>query len=198
MKGFSFLLPVTLLLVACTKQPPVIPPPVITPQPAMHVIQYQNKVVRYAGAPALLDVDADGSLDFVFGVQLVGDPLLQADKVQFLAKSNVDRLLAVNAREETPSLAKGSLITAGALPGHAWYDIASIVLVQKTLRNDADPVWDGNWRKEGIQYLPVQLLKAGQRFNGWIALQFNQQSESLVVLSSAISREPEKTVQAGN
>lgn len=185
-----FLLPV---LFACKKETLTILPEPVAP-PEMLYKDLQNRAVRY-GQAKTLDLDNDGAFDLVFGVQLVGDPVLVRDRWQFLVNSGVNRNLLVNNDEQTPVLEKKSPIKS-LMPGYTWYEIGSIVLAEKIVTNDGQ-WWEGTWKSVHHQFLPVQLIRESKRFHGWVELSFDMVTETLTLHRSAISKEAEKEVLAG-
>lgn len=182
-----------LILTACKKENTQTDLPA-TQHPEMLYKDLQNATVKYQQAK-MVDIDNDGSNDFAFGVQLVGDPLLQRDRWQFMAHSGVNRNLLNDANDNTPVLNRMDLI-GKQMNGYNWYEISAIVLAEKIVTNNGD-YWEGNWKSADHQFLPVQLKKEGKLFHGWIELSFNAADEKLVLHRSAISREEEKSVKAG-
>jgi hypothetical protein len=187
------LLTASLMFVACGKEPPIELPPVST-HPQMAYRDLGNKEVKY-GQYQKVDIDNDGTEDFRFSVLLLGDPILQRDRMQFYANSNIKRNLLNNQVDESPMLHKGDSI-ALSHPGYKWWEISSIVLVEKIIDNNGDH-WEGLWKNADHQYLPVQVEKNGKLFHGWIELSFDTIREVMILHKSAISTEENKTVKAG-
>lgn len=175
---------------SCSKEHSV--PPV--PHPVMHYKNLQNAAVSYSH-PAFIDVDDDGVNDFSFGVILVGDPLLQRDRLQFLANSKVNTLLLNNEQDQSPVLNKNDSV-AVVNPGYQWFEISSIVLAEK-ITTMTGFSWEGLWITAAHKYLPVQLKKGEQFYNGWIELSFDTANEKLILHRAAISTERAKTIKAG-
>lgn len=193
MKSSFCVIAITLLLTACKKETVPANPPAES-HPEMYYKDLQNAAVKYRQAK-LVDVDNDGSFDFAFGVQLVGDPLLQRDRWQFMAHSGVDRNLLNDAGDNSPMLNQMDAI-GKKMDGYTWYEISAIVLAEKIVTSNGN-YWDGIWKNADHKFLPVQIKKAGKYFHGWIELSFDAAEEKLVLHRSAISKEEDKTVKAG-
>lgn len=195
MTKYLLLATVTLMLVACGKEKPlepVVPPP--SSHPLMAYKDLQNKEVKY-GKYQYIDVDNDGSGDILFDVLLLGDPVLQRDRVQFYANSRVKRNLLNNSVDESPMLNKGDTISKKH-PGYDWWEISAIVLAEKII-TDNGTSWQGLWKNADHKYLPIQFEKNSKLYHGWIELSFNTAEEKLILHKAAISTEEEKSVQAG-
>lgn len=186
---------VSLLLIACKKENTEVPAPVPPPDhPQMIYKDLQNAEVKYLKTKTI-DVDGDGALDFYFGVMLVGDPVLQRDRLQFYANSVVKRNLLNNAQDESPVLNKYDVISKNH-PGYTWWEISAIVLAEKITDNNGS-YWQGLWKDATHKYLPLQMEKAGKLYHGWLELSFNTAEEKLILHKVAMSQEEDKSVQAG-
>ena len=98
-----------LILVSCKKEKhhPDVPP---TPTVEMEYFNLNNTEIK-ANANALsIDVTHDGRNDIFFSTLLVGDPIYQVDKFQFLISTNKDINLPVNVNEEIPVMNTGDPI----------------------------------------------------------------------------------------
>lgn len=180
------------LLQSCSKKPPINPP-----APSHPLMAYKNladKEVKY-GQLQFVDIDGDGSNDFKFAVLLVGDPILQRDRVQFYVNSGIQRNLLNNQVDESPILAKGDSIKK-IHTGYTWWEISSIVLAEKIIENTGNH-WEGLWKDADHKYLPIQIEKNDKLYHGWIELSFNKTAEKLILHKAAVSTEEDKAVQAG-
>lgn len=194
MTKYVFIATVTILLVACGKEKPPVEPPVAS-HPVMTYTDLQNKEVKY-GKLQYVDVDGDGSKDFRFDVLLVGDPILQRDRVQFYANSGIKRNLLNSDVDESPMLNKGDSISK-VHAGYQWWEISAIVLAEKIVTNNNGSYWQGKWKNADHKYLPIQIEKNNKLYHGWVELSFNTAEEKLILHKAAISTEEEKSVQAG-
>jgi len=193
MKQFLFIAALALSLMACNKEKPPVKPPVVS-HPQMAYKDLQNQEVKY-GQYQYIDVDNDGSRDFLFNVQLVGDPVLQRDRMQFNANSGIKRNLLNNQIDESPMLNRGDTISKNH-SGFTWWEISSIVLAEKVIYNNGNS-WEGLWKNADHKYLPIQVDKNGKLFHGWIELSFNTAEEKLILHRAAISTEEDKGILAG-
>lgn len=181
-----------IFLFSCKK--PVCPEPPIVTHPQMFYKDLQNAEVKYL-QPKFVDIDNDGSADFRFAVQLVGDPVLQRDRIQFLVTSGIQRNLLNNAQDESPVLNKFDSIKQNH-PGYTWWQISSIVLAEKIVTYSGNS-WEGLWKNANHNFLPVQVEKNGKLYHGWIELSFSTAEEKLILHKSALCKEEYKGILAG-
>jgi hypothetical protein len=196
MKNMLFLLLPFALLASCKK--PYIPAnpasAPVTSHPAMRYTDLHDATVR-AHKSCRLDIDGDGSTDFYFFVQRVGDPMLQIDKVQYIAASGISRNLLVNDESESPVLQAGDSITLERT-GFNWWEISETLLAEKRIGN-TENWWEGLWKSAQHRFLPVQVQQGSTRYNGWVELSMNRNTEELILHRAAISLEARKSVLAG-
>lgn len=181
---------ITLAAVACIKQASE-----DVPHPNMQYTYLQNLELK-ENEYYHLDIDANGTPDFTFYTQLVGDPVLKQDRRQFLAGSKVETSLLNNENDESPRLNKGDKITVNH-KNYNWYELSSLVLAEKVTPEEGSIFWQGQWKDARHNYLPVQLAKGGKVFLGWVEISFNQQEQKLVLHKAAISTESGKEIRAG-
>ena len=180
------------LLLACSKKPPIQPP--APSHPVMTYTNLSDKEVKY-GQLQFVDIDSDGSNDFKFSVLLVGDPILQRDRVQFYVNSGIKRNLLNNQIDESPMLSKGDSVKK-IHDGYTWWEISSIVLAEKIIDNSGSH-WEGLWKNADHAYLPIQIEKNSNLYHGWVELSFSTTGEKLILHKAAVSTEEDKAVQAG-
>lgn len=172
-------------------QPPI---PSIPSHPVMSYKNLGDKEVKY-GQNQYVDIDNDGTIDFKFSVLLVGDPVLQRDRVQFYANSGIKRNLLNSQVDESPMLNKGDSI-GKVHSGYSWWEISSIVLAEKIVEYSASH-WEGLWKNADHNYLPIQIEKNNKLYHGWVELSFNTAEEKLILHKAAVSTEEQRSVQAG-
>jgi hypothetical protein len=191
MRKFFFILQVAIILLfsACSQAT------LSEPQSALVVYKdLQNAEVKY-GQPKTLDINNDGSIDFSFGVLLVGDPILQRDRMQFYVHSKVDRNLLNDGTDQSPVLSKLDIITKSH-PGYSWLPISSIVLAEKIIENNGS-YWAGTWKNAAHNYIPIQFKTNGKLYHGWIELSFDTAGDKLILHKAGLSTEGDKDVKAG-
>ncbi|HEU5366153.1 MAG TPA: hypothetical protein VFU62_11505 [Hanamia sp.] len=155
-----------------------------------------NKEVRFHKSSSI-DLNNDGVMDIRFHTMLVGDPVAKQDKEKYLVTSKVNCRLPVNSNENAPVLQKGELVPLENFGGYNWYEVSQIELAQKVTGMTGEPFWEGLWKSSNHDYLPVQILVNNQRFNGWVELSFDINSEKIILHKAAISKLPERFVIAG-
>jgi hypothetical protein len=126
---------------------------------------------------------------------LVGDPILQRDRLQFIAHSKIDDNLLNNDEDQSPVLNRYDLISE-THQGYQWYEISAIVLAEK-ITTMTSVFWEGLWKNASHKYLPVQIKRNNKLYHGWIELSFDTAAEKLILHRSAISTEAGKDVKAG-
>ncbi|ANE52739.1 hypothetical protein [Flavisolibacter tropicus] len=164
-------------------------------QPNMRYTDLKNAEVKF-GSRKQMDLDGDGTVDFSFQTQLVGDPILVRDRLQFYVSSKIKTNLLNSDNDESPVLKKGEPIMLSH-PGYTWYEISAIVLTEKITTMTPPSFWQGRWSEANHQYLPVQIDKAGKLYMGWIELSMDKTAEKLVLHKAAIALVPNQTVRAG-
>lgn len=190
---FLFAVLTAVLFTSCKKKEVELPS-----SPAeMIYVNLNDRVVAYQQPSVILDIDNNNEIDFVFGVLLVGDPILEQDKRQFRVSSGVHTRLAVNAIEETPVKENGETVFLSSFNGYNWYEVSSIILVQRIEGMYAPIFWEGNWKTANRKYLPFQLVKNNQRYNGWLELTVDIAQEKIILHKAAYSILPEKNIRAG-
>jgi hypothetical protein len=186
-KILFFALACMMVLGSCKKES-------ITQRFSVEYFDLQNDEVSYQH-PVVLDFTNDGSIDFSFGVLLVGDPVLQRDRYQFYVSSRVKTNLLNDANDESPMLNKGDIITLNH-EGYTWYEVSAIVLTEKIVTNQST-TWNGRWTNANHKFLPIQIEKEGKLFNGWIELSFDKVSEKIILHKAALSKIPNVSILAG-
>jgi hypothetical protein len=168
----------------------------VSHDPEMVYTDLGNKEVRFNESSSI-DLNKDGIMDIRFHTMLVGAPVAKQDKEKYLVTSKVNCLLPVNSNENAPVLLKGDVVPLQDFAGYTWYEVSQIELAQKVTGMTGDPFWEGLWKSADHNYLPVQLRINNQRFNGWVELSFDVNSEKMILHKAAMSKLPEKFVIAG-
>ena len=180
---------ITLAAVACMKRS------VEESQPKMHYTSLHNQEIK-ADSYHHVDIDGNGSADFAFYTRVVGNPILQRDRLQFLVDSEIETKLLNNERGESQKMNKTDRLRAKH-DGFDWFGVSSIVLAEKLVPLNEAPYWDGTWKEASHHFLAVQLTKEGKAYYGWIEISFDMSAEKLVLHNAAISSEGDKEIKAG-
>jgi len=192
MKITPSLLFIGLMAVSCHKDP-VQPPK--QPPASMKYVAFHDLELPF-GKGLSIDLDEDGMKDIFFSSILVGDPLDQADKHQFLFGTSPYTFSPVNDMEETPALTQGGVISAASFPGHHWYN-ANVILAQKVIKENIPDSWLGNWKDKSHRYIVLRVDQHDQPYYGWIELSFDMQGEKIVLHRAALCKESGREVKAG-
>jgi len=184
-----------LLVMAAACKKPRPEPPVQSP-PSMLVKDFADSSLAF-GKRASFDLDDNGEKDVLFSTQLVGDPIEQKDKKQWLVTSSFEANLPVNSTEQIPVLRHLDSIPLNNFSGYTWYNASSIVISQKTVPVTSHPYWEGDWKDASHRFVPIQVEKQNGLFNGWIEVSFSIDNEKLILHKAAISKEANKGIMAG-
>jgi hypothetical protein len=188
-----YILTVLFVLASCKKETDTLPLPV----DEMEYVDLNNREIRHNSRSAIIDLNKDNEPDLIFGVMLVGDPLHNLDKTQYRVGSGIFSRLPVNHLEQVPMLNKTDTVFLTNFNGYDWYEISSVILVEKVENLAGTIVWRGNWQTAAKNYLPVQVIKNGKRFTGWVELTVDITTEKITLHRTAINKRPEKSTRAG-
>lgn len=183
------------LATAVTCKKPLSEPPVLS-HPSMSVKDLEDSSLTF-GRHASFDLDDDGEKDVFFSTQLVGDPIEQKDKRQWMVTTSFYANLPVNSAEHIPVLHYLESIPLNNFSGYAWYNASSILLSQKTLTMTKPPFWEGDWKEASHRFVPIQLKKENGLYNGWVEVSFSTANEQLTLHKVAICKEANKSIIAG-
>jgi hypothetical protein len=168
------------------------------PEAKLEYFDLSNRIIKGSAPGFTIDVNHDGRSDLAFTTLLVGDPIYQVDKLQFLVSSNIQINLPVDINEQIPVMNMGDPIVVDDFNGYRWFQLSTIVLTQKIVSLTQPPVWEGNWTSALHKYVPFQVAVNNQRYNGWVELTVDIVNERIILYKAAISREDGKIVKAGN
>lgn len=163
----------------------------------MEYMDLLDKKIKRNEPSAVLDLNKDGQYDLIFGVQLVGDALNQADKTQFNVSSSFYTNLPININEHIMPMDRLQNIPLDNFNAHEWYNVGHSTLVEKNEFVSGTIIWRGVWQEAIKKYLPFQVTKNGLRYNGWVELSVDITNQQLVLHRAAISKQAEKEVKAG-
>jgi hypothetical protein len=189
----ALVLSIMVLVISCTK---TCPEEAFPATPRMMYSNYNDTAVRFQRS-ASFDLDSNGQKDIFFTTQLVGDPVHQQDKWQWLVNSSFYTSLAVNEQENIRIMNTGEEIVSANKDGYNWYNASSILLAQKIISATGPPFWDGLWKDATHRYLAVQVKRDAFLYNGWIEISFDSTNERVIVHRAGICKEAGKSIRAG-
>ncbi len=191
----SFLfIAIAFAVISCRKEKQDKPIPV--PDNGMEYFDLSGKEIGYKQSISF-DLNHDNRKDIGFGTLLVGDPVENHDKIQYVVYSDFYSSLPVDAEENSPVQNKNESIPVENFGNYNWYNAAFLVLAQKIVPLKGDEYWMGNWKNSTHKYLPIQVLTNDKRHNGWIELSFDMSNQKIILHKAAISKRAEKEVKAG-
>lgn len=197
-KLFAIAATAACVFASCKKEAPVNLPPVPNPSPAMVYIDLHDSAIRYQQPVTAFDFDNDGFSDLKFGVVLVGDPIQQQDKRQFMVSSGIHSKLAVNMASQSPVMNKAEMIPIADFNGYHWWLVSSVLLVQRIESMDGAITWEGDWKTAAKKYLPFQMIKNNQHYNGWVELSVDVLQEKVILHRLALCKEAETAIKTGS
>ncbi|HJV78945.1 MAG TPA: hypothetical protein VJ602_11230 [Paludibacter sp.] len=168
-------------------------------QPRMEYFELNNREIAFGLQSYSLDVNQDGRKDIRFYTQLVGDPIAQEEKVQFIVSSSIGVCLPVNADENIPVLNKSDIIWVKDFGSYQWFELSAIVLTQKIVSSATGTIrWDGMWKNAAHKFVSFQVQSTGRKYNGWVELSTDTVSEKIILHRAAICKSPDLDIYAGN
>ena len=185
---FGFLA-VVLLFSACKKD--VVPP---APR-STHLIDLEG-VQASPGQAQLVDMDSDGSVDFVFETTQVADPVEKKTKLQYLVYSTVGTYLCFDANDRLPVLNNRETLVRQR-PGFEWGEVTGIVMTQRVTEEDGNRYWEGSWKDAAHKYLPVAVQKESMFHMGWIELSFDKENGRLTLHRAGLSLDAQPAITVG-
>jgi len=193
---FIFVLATATFLFSCSKDENQIIPPPAPSHPAMHYTDLQNKEVDY-NSGQVIDIDQNGTNDFLFKTTPIGDPIGRVDKLRFSAISSIHASLFVSGENASPVLNKGDVISRQNKLPYEWFIVSEVEMAEKITSFEVPAFWQGGWKDASHQFLAVQVTKDEQQYQGWVELSIDTANDKLILHRSAISKEASKDVKAG-
>ena len=182
----------TMLMMSCSKNET--PPP----QASIEYLNLNNAVVT-ANDVLDIDLDKDGTYDFMVTKELSQTNAGQADLLEFRVFSiGQNRILMQSDR--TPARKEfGVLIEKDSEAPYQWDPLNSAAIVSRVIPVDiANSYWQGAWMNQQNKYLPVQLMKDGKFYMGWIQISFsNVLPARIIVHDAAYNKIAEQPIKAG-
>jgi len=192
MKKTFTLITLVIFFASCKKGAIIKPVPGRAP---MTYINLHDTAISF-GQTASFDLNGNGEKDVRFGTMLVGDPLKQVDKKEWLITTSINTSLPVDAYEQIPVMAANDSIPEFDFEGYHWYPVSTILLAQKII-GEAYDTWDGAWREATHKFIPIQVRDYRSLYNGWVEISFDTKNEKLVLHRAALCTEHGRTVKAG-
>ncbi len=189
MKPFVLLLAVLLMLSSCHKED----------QPLTFTYTPLNDAVLTYQQPVPMDLDKDGETDFTANTRLIGSRET-GDHHQFIVTSHKANRLLMHEETLPRMLSQDAAITTSDEEPYMWTPIGVAVLVEQVQPIDlSQSYWQGTWKDQQHQYLPVQLVKAGGIiYNGWIRISFMGTNPSRIILhDAAVSQKAGVSIKMG-
>ena len=182
------------IITGCGKTVEPAPPQETYPQ--MSYLDLADTTIVF-GRRVSFDLDVNGEKDIYFSTQLVGDPIYQQDKRQWLLSGSLNTVFPVNAMESIPVLQLNDSIHSNAFPGYNWYNVSDLLLAQQIISMNIPPYWAGDWKETTHRFMPVQITRNNVLYNGWVEISFSITNEKLILHKAAICKEANKAIKAG-
>lgn len=181
-----------LFFAACSKKEN--PTPV-----SIEYVQLNNATVT-TDQSVNIDLDKDGTVDFLVTKELRETAAGQDDLLEFRVVSGQQHKLLVQ-QDGTPARKEPGVWIRKENEGAFQWDASQhAVVITRVLTIDlANAYWQGTWKDQYNKYLPVQLIKGGKTYNGWIQISFSPILPSrIIVHDAAFNKVAGEPIQAGN
>lgn len=168
------------------------------PQQAQIVFKDLNNTLVTQNTPLSIDLDGDGQNDFRISTLLITRGI--DDVLEYLAVSNVANKVLVTETGIPACKEEGVWIRATHEGSYQWDALEPAVLMSRIFPGN-DPLHDlfeGTWNQQTNKYLPVQLVKQGAVYNGWIKLSFKGTApKGIIVHNAAYNKIAGQPIKAG-
>lgn len=159
-----------------------------------------NNAVVSTDQSVNIDIDKDGTVDFLVTKELKETAAGQDDLLEFRVVSNQQHKLLIQP-DGTPARKEPGVWIRKEDEGNFKWDASQhAVVVTRVLTVDpANGQWQGTWKDQYNKYLPVQFIKSGSTHNGWIQISFSAVLPSrIIVHDAAYNKIAEEPIQAGS
>ena len=143
------------------------------------------------------DLNNDGVKDFHATTVLVDQN--DADRLQFKINTKQgNKVLLQNGQIPKVMESGDSIKKVGHTP-YEWTSQYGALIVERVMPVDvAQSRWEGAWKDKRNKYLPIQIVKDGKTYNGWIQVSFSDTTPFKIVLhDAAVSKTPDVGIKAG-
>jgi hypothetical protein len=165
--------------------------------PKMNYLDLSDTALVFGGRTIVLDLDGNGEKDVLFGTQLVGDPINQQDKRQWLVTVSFYANLAINSNGKMPVMRRMDVIPIANFSGYEWYNANEALLAQRVEDMSGAVYWEGDWKQSDHHYIPIQVNRNNALYNGWIEVSFSISGEKLILHKAAICQVENRPIAAG-
>lgn len=179
-------------IISCGKKEPISTPKAIEYVNLNHTAVTTNNVLS-------IDLDKNGTTDFVVTKELRETNAGQDDILEFRVIGAQQNRVLVQTDGTPARKDAGSIIRTEDEQGFSWDATTPAVIINRVLTPDpANSYWEGSWLQQFNKYLPIQLLKEGKKYNGWLQLSFSNELPSrIVVHDAAFNKIADQPIQAG-
>lgn len=146
-----------------------------------------------------IDLDTDGTTDFIVTKELRETNAGQDDILEFRVIAAQQNRVLVQDNGTPARKEAGVMIRSEDENGYTWDATTPAVIINRVLTPDpANSYWEGTWLQQYNKYLPIQFLKEGKKYNGWIKLSFSDVLPSRVIVhDAAYNKIADQPIQAG-
>lgn len=179
-------------IISCSEKEPISPPKSIL------YINLNNTAVTSNNVLSI-DLDSDGTTDFVVTKELRETDAGQDDILEFRVIAAQQNRVLVQDNGTPARKEAGVIIRSEDENGYQWDATTPAVIINRMLTPDpANSYWEGSWLQQFNKYLPIQLLKEGKKYNGWLQLSFSDVLPSrIIVHDAAFNKIADQPIQAG-
>ncbi len=153
-------------------------------------VAYDTPATFGFGNNFYLDVDKDGTNDFMFTTVMVSN------------ETDIHTKYLVNALDnnEVLSVEGSAAINEDGMPvaelGNVTWSTNASEIIEQVYTGSMES-WNGTWSGDRDQYIGIKLVKDGKSYNGWVKVSIDQANETAFVKGYAINRAPNGSIMAG-
>ncbi|MBL0882418.1 MAG: hypothetical protein IBJ16_03540 [Chitinophagaceae bacterium] len=159
-----------------------------------------NNAVASIDQSVNIDIDKDGTADFLVTKELKETAAGQDDLLEFRVVSNQQHKLLVQQNGTPARKEAGVWIRKEDEGVFKWDASLHAVIVTRVITPDpANAYWTGTWKEQYNKYLPIQFIKNGKTHNGWIQISFSPVLPSRIIVHDAVyNKAAGEPIQAGS
>ena len=135
-------------------------------------------------APFYLDIDRDGTNDFVFQTVAVG--IEGQVHTKYIVKALQDNEI-LNVAGSAAISETGETISSDLPRGNVHWSNTHGEIIESVFDGNTQQ-WNGTWSGDRNQYLGIKLVKNGNAYLGWVRVELNPETEKAFVKEYAINR----------
>ena len=164
--------------------------------PSNFIYTNLNNVAITSNNHLEFDLNNDGVKDFHATTQLVDQN--DADYLQFIINSKQSNKILLQNEALPKVMETGDSIKKTGHTPFVWTSNGALVVERVMPVDPAQSRWQGAWKDKRNKYLPIQIVKDGKTYHGWIQVSFSDTTPFKIILhDAAVSKTPDVGIKAG-